>query len=54
MVAEPGSTWGAQAELLAPGRKGKGAGMGDGFCFGDEVKQDTAALPRDLAAAAPG
>lgn len=35
-------------------RKGKGAGMGDGFYFGDEVKQDTAALPRNLAAIAPG
>ena len=53
-MPEPASALGAHAELLAPGRKGKGAGMGDGFYFGDEVKQDTAALPRDLAGTAPG
>lgn len=53
-VSEPASALGAQAELPAPARKGEGAGMGGGFYFGDEVKQDTAALPRDLAAAARG
>lgn len=45
---------GAQTELPVPGRKGKEAGMGDGFCFGHEVKQDTAALPRASASTAPG
>lgn len=54
VVPELAPALGAQAELLAEGRSGRGAGVGDGFCFGDEVKQDTAALLRDLAATAPG
>lgn len=53
-MLEPAYALGTQAVMIAPGRKGSRARMGDGFSFGGEVKQDTAALPRDLAATAPG
>lgn len=53
-MPERSSALGAQVVLVVSERKGKGAGMGDGFYFSDEVKQDTAALPRNLAAIAPG
>lgn len=53
-MPEPASALGTQAVLVVSERKGKGAGMGDGFYFGNEMKHDTAALPRILASIAPG
>lgn len=53
-MPEPASALVAQVVLVVSDRKGKGAGMGGGFYFGDEMKQDTAALPRNLASIAAG